>query len=223
MSDVFQEVDEDLRRQELEAVWRRFGPWAVGAAVVAIAITSGYMYWQNQKEAALAEAGDQLLGGIELILDGDNAGASASFAALAEDAPGGYRPMALFQQAAALRLEGRLADAILIYDQLADDASLNVDFQNLARLSAGYIALESPVMGFPDIESRLGSVTETAGPWRYHALEVLGFAAYSAGQSETATEHYRQITDDGMAPTSVASRANEMLEMIESAASASAD
>ena len=223
MSDVFQEVDEDLRRQEVEEIWAKYGPWAVGVAVVGIAIASAYMYWQDQKETALGDASDVLLGGIEQVLEGENESAVTTFTDLAADAPGGYQTMALFQLAAAQRLDGHLIEAVQTYDLLAADNNLDAAYRDLARLYAGYAAAESPLMGFDEIEARLGSVATGTGPWRYHALEVLAFVSFNGGDLDGAREYYRQITDDGQASQQVAARANEMLNMVEAAASPSAE
>ncbi len=223
MSDVFQEVDEDLRQQEMENLWRRFGPWVISAAVIAIAVSSAFMYWRNHQEAVLGDASDKMLTGIEHIIAGENSEAAVEFASLAEAAPDGYRMLALFQQAAAERLSGNLAGAIIIYDQLADDSAIEENFRDLASLYGGLSAVAYPDFGFEDAESRLGPVASGTSPWRYHALEGLGFAAYDAGRFSDATGYYRQITDDALAPEGIAGRANEMLNMTESAASAATE
>ena len=220
MSDVFQEVDEALRRQQIDKTVRRYGPWVGTLAAVLIAGVAGYTLWQNYQEGRLGAAGDELVAGMELSLAGQNMEAADVFAALAADAPEGYRLLALFQEAAARRLAGDSDRAVLLYDQIAANAGTPPDYRDLGRLFSGLVAIDSGTVRYSEIEMRLAPVATGTSPWRYHALEALGFAAYSAGRYELALSHYRQITDDVSAPVGVASRAAEMLNFTESTASA---
>ncbi len=220
MSDVFQEVDEELKRRKIDQIARRYGPWVGSVVALIIAVFAGYTFWQNYQESRLAAAGDQLVAGMELVVAGQNNQAAEAFAALAADAPGGYRLIALFQEATARRLAGDLDASIALYDQIAGDESTPSDFRDLARLFSGLAVIGSNTGGYDDIESRLGPVAAGSSPWRYHALEALGFSAYRVGSYGLAASHYRQITDDALAPIGVASRATEMLNLTDSIASA---
>jgi hypothetical protein len=42
MSDIFREVDEDLRREQVRKLWDRFAPYVIGLAVLIVAATAGY-------------------------------------------------------------------------------------------------------------------------------------------------------------------------------------
>ena len=61
MSDIFTEVDEEVRREQLKKLWDRYGNYVVAAAVLVIAAVAawrGYDYWQIRKAAETGAAYD---------------------------------------------------------------------------------------------------------------------------------------------------------------------
>lgn len=221
MSDIFREVDEDVRRQEVEQMVRRYGPIVVGVVALVLIVFGGYSWWQNQREAELAAAGDRMIAALEQVGEGETDAALAEFTAMAEDAPGGYRMLAQFQQAAVLRQQGDNASALAIYDEMAADGAYDQLYRDLARLYAGYAAMSVDETTLSDLQDRLGPVAEGSGPWRYHANEVLGFAALQAGERELAVAYLSQITDAASAPAAVSSRADELMNIAQAGTGAS--
>ena len=54
MSDIFNEVDEEVRREQLKKLWERYGNLIIAAAflvVAGVAAWRGYEYWQARKAA----------------------------------------------------------------------------------------------------------------------------------------------------------------------------
>ena len=45
MSDIFREVDEDIRRDQIKKLWDRFGPYVLGLALLIVLGTAGYRGW----------------------------------------------------------------------------------------------------------------------------------------------------------------------------------
>ena len=46
MSDIFREVDEDLRREQYKRLWDRFGGYVIGLAVLIVVAVGGYKAWE---------------------------------------------------------------------------------------------------------------------------------------------------------------------------------
>ena len=46
------EVDDAVRAGDLENFWKRYGRWLAIALVVGLAAFGGWIYWQNQQQAA---------------------------------------------------------------------------------------------------------------------------------------------------------------------------
>src|SRR5688572_23023181 len=61
MSDVFKEVDEDLRREQLKSIWDRFGIYIIGAAVLIVVATGGYRLWEYWQDRKAEQEGDRFI------------------------------------------------------------------------------------------------------------------------------------------------------------------
>ncbi len=45
MSDIFREVEEEVRREQAKKLWDRYGAYVIGVAVLLVAVTAGYRGW----------------------------------------------------------------------------------------------------------------------------------------------------------------------------------
>jgi len=85
VSDIFREVDEEVRRERLEQLWKRYGSYITAAALVVVACVGawrGYLYWEERKAA---EAGAAYEAASGLADAGKHSEAEAAFAKLASE------------------------------------------------------------------------------------------------------------------------------------------
>ena len=64
MSDIFREVDEDIRNERFKRLWDRFGPYVIGVAVLIVVVTAGYRGWQYWQNSQAAATGDRFVAAI---------------------------------------------------------------------------------------------------------------------------------------------------------------
>ena len=91
VADIFHEVDEEVRREQLKKLWDRYSIYLIALAVLIVAGMAGwrgYEYWVAKKAAA---AGAEFEAAITLNEEGKRAEAEAAFAKVAAEAPAGYR------------------------------------------------------------------------------------------------------------------------------------
>ncbi|HEY9013405.1 MAG TPA: tetratricopeptide repeat protein, partial [Devosia sp.] len=116
---IFREVDEELRGDRLRNLWRRFGPYVIGAAVaivLLVAINEGWSWWQGSQAAA---ASDKFYAALEIADGTDVAAAQKAFEDVEATSPAGYATLARFREAGLLAKEGKADEAIAAYDSLA--------------------------------------------------------------------------------------------------------
>jgi hypothetical protein len=83
VADIFQEVDEEVRREQLKKLWERHGHYVVALAVLivlAVAAWRGYEYWQAKKAA---ETGAAFEAALTLSEQGKHEEAAAAVAKIA--------------------------------------------------------------------------------------------------------------------------------------------
>ena len=203
MSDIFQEVDEEVRRERLEQLWKRYGNYIIAAALVVLACIGawrGYVYWEERKAA---EAGEAYEAASSLADAGKHSEAEAAFAKLASEGTAGYRSLARFREAAQLGLSDPKG-AVAAYDALAKDASLDQLMQDLAAVRAALLLVDTA--SYQELRSRLEPLTAAERPFRHSARELLAFGAWRAGDNAAARQWIEAVISDPTTPGTIRTR-----------------
>jgi hypothetical protein len=212
MSDIFREVDEDIRREQVKRLWDRFAPYVIGLAVLIVAATAGYRGWEYLQERQAQATGDRFLEALQLSTDGKHDEAIAAFDAIAKDGSGGYRVLASFRLAAEKAQAGDKAGAAAEFDAIAAQAGASAEVKNLARLRSALLLVDTAPVA--DLEGRIGDLASTGNSWRHAAREILGLAAWRSGDYATARKYYNDIYNDQGSASDLRQRAQLMLALI---------
>jgi len=210
MSDIFHEVDEAVRREKLEKLWKRYGNYVIAAAVlfvVALGGWRGYQWWEAQKAAKASAAFDAA---TELADQGKPAEAEAAFARLAADGTAGYRVLARLREAAVLAERDPKA-AVAAYDAIANDAPVGRTLQELAGVRAALLLVDSAP--YSEMTRRLEPLAQPGEPFRHTAREILALAAFKAGDKAAARKWYDMIASDAETPQSVRTRVDVLMTL----------
>lgn len=212
MTDIFREVEEDLRRDKYKELWDRFGLYLVGGVVLVVAITSAVVGWGAYRQSQ-AEQGSAVY--TQAVLDAEGMVASdvaVHFRKAANDLPDGYRGLARLREAAALAETGDWATAVAIYDDIAEGTEMDQVLRGLAAIKAGTLLLD--VADIEEMRTRLGGMAEKTSPWRNAARELLGFAHYRTGDYEAAKARFDEIIADPVASAGLRDRAHVALAIL---------
>lgn len=214
MSDVFKEVDEELRRERWMALWKAYGAYLVAAAVGVVLMVGGRSFWidyvdRTRKAESLAY--DQALAQFQL----DPATGRSAMEAVTGSANEGYSALARFQLADQLRKSGQNEQAVAVYEKILAAGGPNERLSGLAGLMVAslYIDLEREV----DAREVLMGIVADSSTWKYSATEMLGFLDLRAGSRTAALAIFTSLATDVNVPQGIKTRAGEMLILIESA------
>jgi hypothetical protein len=211
LTDIFQEVDEDLRRERAGALWLRYR-WVILGLCTAIVVATGvwvaFRDWQKGQTLVLAVqyqvAQEQEAGGAGKGL--------ASLEVLGAGGTDGYRLLARFQ-AAEIKAGGTdKAGGIAAYEAIAADTSIDPVYRDLATLLVALRQVDTAPKA--DLIARIESLTIAPNPWRFTALEVSALADLKAGDRDAALKLYQQLADDLDAPQAARGRAAEAIEAL---------
>ena len=212
MSDVFREVNEDLRREQLKQLWRRFGKYIIGGAVLIVVIVAGYQILQSVQQSKERDSGDRYQAAFDLYRNGDLDGATTGFLALTEDGYGGYPTLAVMALANIRAEQGDIAGAVQTFDQVAADNSVNEGLRNSAKIRAAFLLIDTA--SFTDIENRLSEFMDSGNPYRVLALEALSISAIAAGNYQQAGQYVVQMVQDPFANSTTNARAQTLYAYI---------
>jgi hypothetical protein len=214
MSDIFREVDEDVRRDKAAEFWKKYQNTFIAAALLIVLATAGWRFYDYQRQQAAQAAGAQFEEALQLDRTGKDAEAAAALQKIAAASPAGYRMLARLAQAA-LQAKSDPAGAIAAYDVLASDASLGPLFQETARLRAALLRLDA---GQTDkARAALEALAASAGPYHLTAREMLGVVALEAQDYQSAGKWLDMIVADPEAPRNLRQNAELLLGLVGSA------
>ncbi len=212
-SDQFiREVDEELRRDQIADIWKRYGRYIIAACVLVVAITAGFRGYDWWQAKTAAERGDAYLDALEAREQGNRQAAEELLSGLAETG-GGYGVLARFQKAAADLDAGDPLAAIAGYDALAADTAVEANLRDLARLRGALVALDRG--DGAGAATRVEELAVVGNPWRHAAREILGTIAYTDKRLDEARDLFAQIQSDAEAPSGLRDRANVMISLID--------
>ncbi len=213
MSEIFREIDEELRRDNLLKLWSRYGRYIIALAVVVLLLAGGVVAWRDHQASERRAQATRYAAALAVIRDGKDAEAAKLFGNVAKEG-GGYSLLAAFQEAELLAKSGDRKGAVAAYDRLAASSGIESEFRDLATLLSVMHGLTD---GDPKTAiERLQPLTKSGNPWRISALDLTAAAKLKAGDRAGALDMYKQLTDDLTAPRGLRARAAEMAAALKS-------
>lgn len=211
MSDdlIFREVDEDVRRERMEAAWKRYGGLALGGALLIVAIVAGSVFWKDYEKSSREEQGARFEAARSLLVEERYAEAAAAFEALAADAGDGYRLLADLRAAEARALAGESDAALSAYQRMLQASTADEGTADVIRMKAALLALET--QGAEAAMAQLGDLAERDGPFRSAAREIKAAALLARGDREAALTELRAIAEDQAATQLQRERINRFI------------
>lgn len=208
VANFIEEVDEEVRRDKAEKLWKRWSPFIIGVVVLILAAVAGYELWKGWQAEKTSAAGARFSSALNLAQAGKPAEAAAAFADLSKGDAAGYALLARFQQAANLVEAKDVTGAVATYDGIAGDSSVAPRFRDLARYLAVFHGLSQ--LTLEQVKQRLAGVASDS-PWAANARELNAVAELKAGNTEEARRQLTALADDPLVPTGLRGRATELL------------
>ena len=211
MSELFDEVNEEVRRDQLKKLWDQYSIYIIALALLIIAGVGGWRGYQYLEAGKAAEAGAAFDKAVELSEAKKHVEAEAAFAALAAKAPSGYRTLARLRMAAEVANRDAQAAAKLL-DEIAGDRRVGTAEQDLARIRAAQLLLDSTT--YPNMLQRLEPATAPTSTFRHTARELLALSAWRANDATATRKWLDLIANDGETPPSLRSRAEALQALL---------
>jgi|CXWL01.1.fsa_nt_gi hypothetical protein len=197
MSELFREIEEDIRRERFEKLWRSVGRFAVWGSVAIVVATAVFVAWDNHAQNQAEEKTSQLLKAGERMNASDYKGAISIFSALTDDNTSTYYTIAMLQKAEAQESSGDAEGAKKTYAALAKS---NSEFSALAKLKSDE---KNDVIEI-SVDSAFYHTASEQNAWRL----------LHAGKKAEAANIFVSLLNDENSPRSLVSRAREVLRVI---------
>jgi len=216
--DIFREVEQDMRREQMAQLWRKYGIYVIALALLIVLGVGGYQGWSWWQSSRLSADGTAFVEASALQETGQPDAATQRFSALSENGAGAYPLLDRLRLAAISAAKGDSDAAVQTYDEVAANAGDDL-LRGFARIQAATLLIDTA--DYSEIEQRIGGMPDRDGPWRHSARELLALSAFKADQTEKARTLYQEVLSDGATPASMRRRAQTMLSLLDAPASGS--
>jgi hypothetical protein len=214
VSDVFQEVEEEYRQQQMAKFWEKYRVPLIGAAAALILGVAAYQGWSYYHAQEVERSSREMEAIGELLRNaGGEKQATERLAKLAVSGSGAYTTLAKLQQAALIAQSGDVKTAVKLYESVANSERSPL-FRDFAIVRAAVFLVDLDT--FDNVKKTLSPVATGAGPWAVQAKELLAYSAWRAGKVDDAKALYDDIEKTDTASAGVKRRSTEMLALIRS-------
>lgn len=211
MSELFDEVDEEVRREQLKKLWEKYSIYFIALMVLIVAAVGGWRGYQYLEAKKAAEAGAAFEKAVELSEQDKHAEAETAFTELAAKAPSGYRTLARLRAAAEAASRDPKA-AAKMYDDIAADRGVGGEWQDLAKIRAAGLLVDRA--SYADMQQRLEASATPKSTFRHSARELLALSAWRNNDTTAARKWLDAIAEDGETPPGLRSRAEALQALL---------
>jgi hypothetical protein len=197
VSDIFNEVDEELRREQIKKLWDRYGILIISLAVLFVAAVGGWRGYQWYEAKQAAEAGAAFNAAALLSEQGQHKEAEAAFAKIAAEGTASYRVLGKMREAAELAQQDPKA-AVAIYDAVAADRSIDQMQRDLAAMRAAFILVDTAT--YDELKTRIETLTAENRAFRHSARNLLALAAWRANNAAETRRWTDMVLADPQTP-----------------------
>lgn len=197
-----EEVTEEVRRDRLFALFRKYG-WIGVLLVVLIVGGAAVTEWRKASNRAAAQAfGDAVMAALE---QGTAPERRAALAAVPAD---GDRAAILNLMLASDPTDDR-AGTLAALDRVGADATLPASYRDLAVLRR--VVLSGNEMALAERRAALDPIAAPGRPFRPLALEQLAYLLVEQGDTAGAIAALQALSQDQEAPSGLRQRATQMI------------
>jgi hypothetical protein len=218
LTDLFEEVEEQLRSERYRVLFRRALPWVLALAAAALVAALAVWGWQQYRQQITDKASEQYNLALEAASQGRGDQATQLWGEVAKSQSGAYKSLALMQLGGQKMASGTDADvkaAVALFDQAAAAAPDDL-LGDAARLKSALAILDTAP--FAEVEGRLSPLMKDGHPYRVQAREALAFAKLLKGDTAGARTDFVVIGATLDAPESARQRAGAAVNLIDSGA-----
>ena len=210
---AFQEVDEEIRRERVNALWKAYGKYIIAVAVAIVIVVAGNETYNSYRNSIEEENSSAFRAAIDSsVLPG--ADPVAVWEAALPDMQEGYAALSQLRLAAAYVVDRRFEAAIQTYEKLAADPSAEEAMRELAQLNAAMLIYSE--RGDADTaRAQFSTIAVKGKPWYYSALEQLAIIDLSAGDDASALLRFSTLATDAQTPPAVRTRSEQFRDFLE--------
>lgn len=205
-NDTFlREVDENLRRDQVQDFFKKNGKWIAAAVILLLAAAGGWIYWQEKRNRDAAKQSEELHAVLSDVSSGRRQNIPQRIDALEESHSDAVRASAMLTDAALALEQNNRSAAIAKYREVVDDKGLPQVYRDVGTIRL--TALEFDTLKPEQVIARLDPLAKAGNPWFGSAGEMTAMALLKQNKKAEAGRLFAAIAADTQVPETIRTRA----------------
>ena len=134
MADIFDEVSEELKQDQLIQFWKKYSKYFISIALVLIISFLSYFFYNQWKQKMLENSSSQYFSAIKKLENKEFESSLEDFSKGVNENNRGYKILSLFGLAEANFKLGKINEMILNYETIYNNQDIDIYYRDLARL-----------------------------------------------------------------------------------------
>ena len=202
------EVDEELRREQFQTLWTRYGRLALVGVLLALAGFAAFLFWRHETRLTAERHGEELAAAITVIRQRRLTDAGRKLDQLVAEGEAGYRATALFAKAALAADKGDGKAAAAIYAGVAMDEAVAWPYRDAALIRQ--TLSEYDTLTPQQVIDRMKPLATPDNAWFGTAGELTALALIQTNQPAEAGRLLATIARNEKIPGSLRARAERL-------------
>ena len=169
MADIFDEVSEELKQDQLIQLWKKYSKLIITFFILLVLSVSTYQVYMIWNEKKLTESSEQFFSGLEKLDNKDFEKSAEIFLNSSLDQKDGYRVLSIFGLAHSNFENGKISEMVSNYQTIYEDKTIGNYYQDLARILS---VIKDNKSNFSELQGRLKPILNSPSKLQLLAAEL---------------------------------------------------
>lgn len=212
LTDAFiQEVDEDVKNDNLKALWEKYGFAIIAFVVLAVSLTISFDQIKNWRIAQNQRHTEEYIAATQVQKDNPE-NTIAALQQISQNNQGIFSDFARLQIANVLLNQDKVEEALVALESIVNDKQVNDEVKHVALVKLATYKLDT--MERSEFEQLLQPLLNENTSWTPIAQDLLAVSAIKNGDIDTARSIYENVLKIEDLPEGFKAKIQDMLSSI---------
>ena len=211
MANIFNEVDEDIRKERYKKLWSRYGKYLIGLVISIILIYSINQYLVSKNIADNKKLLDVYFAAAEDIEKNQLEIAYENLNKIYNDKNNTLAAFSAFKLSETYLENNNKIDSIAVLENIFSNNSLETIYRELALYK--YIMINFDVLDINDIESKVSIINDKESQLKPYFEELLGIKYITIGNKSKASFIFDELSSSENTPFDLKVRLEKLIQI----------
>tara|TARA_B100001057_G_scaffold185028_1_gene185724 strand:+ start:337 stop:978 length:642 start_codon:yes stop_codon:yes gene_type:complete len=211
MANIFNEVDEDIRKERYKKLWSSYGKYLIGLIIAIILIFSINQYLISKNIADNKKLLDTYFTAAEDIEKNQFELADEILNKIYDDKNTTLAAFSALKLSDSYFKNNNKIDAIAVLENIFNNNSLETIYRELALYK--YIMINFDVLNISEIESKISIFNNKEGQFNSYFRELLGIKYITIGDKAKASSIFNELSSSDNTPFDLKIRLEKLIQI----------